>query len=129
MKLCYRVKTQKILKIKGGLNMKTESKNKILKLYDIITNYTDMDRNDGISNLDWSSLNESNMEIYTIYKFNIKETFVLKKLIYKYINNYQCGLSEDAIIYLRDFISYLNKITDYELQLEMAELLKEVESI
>lgn len=41
--------------------METKSKNKILKLYDIITNYTDMDRNDGISNLDWSSLNESNM--------------------------------------------------------------------
>lgn len=32
--------------------MKIESKNKILKLYDIITNYTDMNRNDGISNLD-----------------------------------------------------------------------------
>lgn len=109
--------------------MKTESINKILKLYDIITNYTDMDRNDGISNLDWSSLNESNREIYTIYKFNIKETLVLKKLIYKYINNYQCGLSEDAIIYLRDFISYLNKITDYELELETAELLQEVDLI
>lgn len=109
--------------------MKTESINKILKLYDTITNYTDMDRNDGISNLDWSSLNESNREIYTIYKFNIKETFVLKKLIYKYINNYQYGLSEDAIIYLRDFISYLNKITDYELELETAELLQEVDLI
>ena len=109
--------------------MKIESKNKILKLYEIIITYTDMDRNDGISNLDWSSLNESNREIYTIYKFNIKETFVLKKLIYKYINNYQCGLSEDAIIYLRDFISYLNKITDYELELETAELLKEVDLI
>ena len=109
--------------------MKTESINNILKLYDIITNYTDMDRNDGISNLDWSSLNESNREIYIIYKFNIKETFVLKKLIYKYINNYQCGLSEDAIIYLRDFISYLNKITDYELELETAELLQEVDLI
>lgn len=107
--------------------MKTESKNKILKLYEIIITYTDMDRNDGILNLDWSSLNESNREIYTIYKFNIKETFVLKKLIYKYINNYQCGLSEDAIIYLRDFISYLNKITDYELELETAELSKEVD--
>lgn len=109
--------------------MKTESRNKILKLYDTITNYTDMDRDDGISNLDWSSLNESNREIYTIYKFNIKETFVLKKLIYKYINNHQCGLSEDAIIYLRDFISYLNKITDYELELETAELLQEVNLI
>lgn len=107
--------------------MKTKSKNKILKLYDIITNYTDMNRNDDISNLDWNSLNESNMEIYIVYKFNIKETFVLKKLIYKYINNYQCELSEDAIIYLRDFISYLNKITDFELELETAELLKEVE--
>lgn len=85
--------------------MKTESKNKILKLYVIITNYTDMNRNDDISNLDWNSLNESNMEIYTIYKFNIKETFVLKKLIYKYINNYQCELSEDAIIGY-DYISY-----------------------
>ena len=52
--------------------MKTESKNKILKLYVIITNYTDMNRNDDISNLDWNSLNKSNMEIYTIYKFNIK---------------------------------------------------------
>lgn len=116
--------------------MKTESKNKILKLYVIITNYTDMNRNDDISNLDWNSLNESNMEIYTIYmeiytiyKFNIKETFVLKKLIYKYINNYQCELSEDAIIYLRDFISYLNKITDFELELETAELLQEVQNI
>lgn len=98
--------------------MKTKSKNKTLKLYDIITNYTDMNRNDDISNLDWNSLNESNMEIYIVYKFNIKETFVLKKLIYKYINNYQCELSEDAIIYLRDFISYLNKITDFELELE-----------
>lgn len=47
--------------------MKIESKNKILKLYDIITNYTDMDRNDGISNLDWSSLNATNREIYTIF--------------------------------------------------------------
>ena len=109
--------------------MKTESKNKILKLYDIITNYTDMDRNDGISNLDWSSLNESNVEIYTIYKFNIKETFVLKKLIYNYVDNYRCELSDDAVNYLYDFISYLNKITDYELQLEAAELLNEVESI
>lgn len=129
MKLCYRVKTQKILKIKGGLNMKTESKNKILKLYDIITNYTDMNRNDGISNLDWNNLNESNREIYTIYKFNIKETFVLKKLIYNYVDNYRCELNDDAVNYLYDFISYLNKITDYELQLEMAELLKEMELI
>lgn len=129
MKLCYRVKTQKILKIKGGLNIKTESKNKILKLYDIITNYTDMNRNDGISNLDWNNLNESNREIYTIYKFNIKETFVLKKLIYNYVNNYRCELNDDAVNYLYDFISYLNKITDYELQLEMAELLKEMELI
>jgi hypothetical protein len=109
--------------------METKSKNKILKLYDIITNYTDINRNDDISNLDWNSLNESNMEIYIVYKFNIKETFVLKKLIYKYINNYQCELSEDAIIYLRDFISYLNKITDFELELETAELLKEVDLI
>lgn len=52
--------------------MKIESKNKILKLYEIIIIYTDMNRNDGISNLDWNSLNESNREIYTIYKFNIK---------------------------------------------------------
>lgn len=109
--------------------MKTESKNKILKLYDIITNYTDMNRNDGISNLDWNNLNESNREIYTIYKFNIKETFVLKKLIYNYVDNYRCELNDDAVNYLYDFISYLNKITDYELQLEMAELLKEMELI
>lgn len=91
--------------------MKIESKNKILKLYGIITIYTEMNRNDDISNIDWNSLNESNREIYTIYKFNIRETFILKKLIYKYIDNYQCELSEDAIIYLRDFISYLNEIT------------------
>lgn len=91
--------------------MKTESKNKILKLYDIITIYTDMNRNDDISNIDWNSLNESNIEIYTIYKLNIRETFILKKLIYKYVNNYQCELNNDAITYLRDFISYLNEIT------------------
>lgn len=97
--------------------MKTKSKNKILKLYRIITNYIDMNRNDDISNIDWNSLNESNMEIYTIYKFNIKETFVLKKLIYKYIDNHRCELNNAVITYLYDFISYLNKITDYESQL------------
>lgn len=106
--------------------LKEKSKNKILKFYDIITNYTNISMDDEVSNFDWDSLNEAHMQIYIVYKFNIKETLILRKLICKYINNYQCSLSGEAMGYLNNFTIYLTKMIDCELELETAELLKEV---